>query len=179
MNLPATTAGKTGWATRPDAKQRGKTQITHDAIIDFIMANPTMTNKEIAEFFGYREPTSISIIVNSDAFKARFESRKEELLDPILRVTIDDRIRALSAKSSEILMRKLETTDDGQFALKVFEASSRAGGYGLPKNAPVIQQQFVVGLPGPAASSAEWMNKFAHSPPPARPEVEDVEPKGG
>lgn len=134
-----------------------KQQITHDAIIDFVLANPRATLKQIAEAFGYRAAQSISIIINSDAFQARLQARRGEVVDPVVLEKIENQLKGQISASMEIIARKLETSDDANFALQVFEKSTKAAGYGAPKNAPVVQQNFVMHLPGPARSSAEWL----------------------
>lgn len=50
----------------------------YDALIDWMIANPGSTIKAIAKEFNKSLPT-ISMIVNSDMFKARFELRRKEL----------------------------------------------------------------------------------------------------
>lgn len=144
----------------PEGVVSGKVQITHDAIIDFLVANPRATRRQIADAFGYRSEASISVILNADAFQARMAARREGIIDPILVAKLEDRMKGLVSQSMTILERKLETSDDANLALKVFDSTTKAAGYGLPKNAPVVQNQFVVQLPGPARSSAEWLQSI-------------------
>lgn len=49
----------------------------HEALADFYLANPTATNQEAADFFS-KQPSTISAIKNSDAFKAFFALRVAE-----------------------------------------------------------------------------------------------------
>lgn len=161
-----TTVDKGADPTKPQFR---KSQITHDAIIDFILSHPTATFKEIGAAFSYT-PQGIAVIVNCDAFRMRYEKRKSQLVDPLVTSRIEDRLNGLAAQSIEILSRKLETSDDGGFALKVMEVSTRANGYGVAKGQQV-NANFVVHLPGPAASTAEWSSKFS------RPDVEVVRAK--
>lgn len=151
-----------GTDTPAESKQRVKTAITHDRIIDFMLANPEATNREVAAQFGF-QPQSISIIINSDAFQARYTKRKTELIDPILAASIESRLKVLAAVSAEIVAEQLELNrTDKKFALEVLQASTKGLGLGLPKQAVnAVQANFVVSLPGPAASSSEWMSKFA------------------
>lgn len=134
--------------------------ITHDQIIDFILANPRALRRDIGEAFGYSE-TSISVILHSDAFQARYLKRQGELLNPFVVAKLEDRMNALAAASAEIVHQRLQDNKlDHKFALDVLDRSTKALGMGVPKP-PTLNQQFVVHLPGPAASSEAWTSKFA------------------
>lgn len=139
-----------------------KVSITHDNIIDFVIAQPSVTYREIAGAFGYT-PEGIGIICRSDAFKARLEVRKAHLVDPIIAQSVEARLVGLAHASIDILQRKLATSDDPKLALAALDAATKANQYGA-KSASV-GVSFVVNVPGPAANSVEWINKFGHSPP--------------
>ena len=136
-----------------------KKLITHDAIIDFVLANPAATYREIGGAFGY-SPEGIGIICRSDAFKARYESRKDAVVDPIVRQSVEDRLQGLAHASIDILQRKLATSDDPKLALAALDASTKAAQYGARGGAVGGPVTFVVQLPGPAANSVEWASKF-------------------
>lgn len=155
--------------------KKGLRTITHDAIIDYVLSNPRSTRSQIAEAFGYKSAGSVTIIINSDAFQARLHARRETLIDPLILGNVQDRIKGLADRSVEILEEKLRTSADGGFALKVLEVTQRAGDYGASAKAGSVQTQFVVNLPGPAASSNEWMSKFAPADAPIlRPDIADL-----
>lgn len=144
---------------RPVGMENRKTHITHDAIIDFLIANPRATQEEIARAFGYKSRVSISIIMGSDAFQARYLKRRGDLVDPIVAATVEDRLRGIAHRSAEIVAERLEQAPgDHKFALEAMRAS--AGVVSGPKQAQV-NVGFVVHLPGPAASSDEWTKRFA------------------
>lgn len=147
-----------------------RAQMTHDSIIDYVISNPGATHKEIAAAFGYTH-SGISIIVNSDAFQMRYHKRKTELIDPLVVANVEARIKGLASQSLEILARKMETSDDAAFALKVLQTTNSAMGLGVAKP-QAINTQFVVHLPGPAASTADWQTRFA----PADAQVVNAEP---
>lgn len=136
-----------------------KTQVTHAALIDYLLANPRATLVQMAAAFGWKSTQSVSIIINSDSFQAALAKRQEQICDPILTQSIEDRIKGLASKSAEILREKLDQNPSEKLVLEVFKESTRAGSYGV--KAPVaIQQQFVVALPGPASNSQEWLERF-------------------
>jgi hypothetical protein len=136
-----------------------KKLITHDAIIDFVITNPASTYREIAGAFGYT-PEGIGIICRSDAFKARYETRKGDLVDPIIRQSVEDRLQGLAHASIDILQRKLATSDDPKLALAALDAATKATQYGARTGQVGGAVTFVVQLPGPAVNSAEWADKF-------------------
>lgn len=84
-----------------------KLRYSHEAMVELIITNPWISQNEIAAIFG-RTPPWISIVMNSDAFKARLEERREELVDPTLRVSIKERFTAALTRSLERLQEKLE-----------------------------------------------------------------------
>lgn len=141
-----------------------KVSITHDNIIDFVIARPSVTYREIAAAFDYT-PEGIGIICRSDSFKARLEVRKEELVDPIIRQSVEERLVGLAHASIDILQRKLATSDDPKLALAALDAATKANQYGARGASVGAGVTFVVQLPGPAANSNEWMNKFGHPAP--------------
>lgn len=156
--------GKEGGPGRPAGSENTpsvKKMITHDLIIDYVLANPRATNKDIGAAFGY-SAVNIGIIMHSDAFQARYHKRQGDLVDPIIAARIEDRITALAVKSAEIVHERLEENlaGDHKFALEVFKESTRAAGLGQGSG-PQVNTQFVVHLPGPASSTEEWSSKFA------------------
>jgi hypothetical protein len=140
-----------------------KVGITHDAIIDFVIAQPQSTYREIANAFGYT-PEGIGIICRSDAFKARLESRKGDLVDPIIKQSVEERLTGLAHASIDILQRKLATSEDPKLALAALDSASRASQYGARGAGVAGGVTFVVQLPGPAATSQDWAAKFGAKP---------------
>lgn len=134
---------------------------SHDSMIDHIIANPTMSQGEIAKAFGYTE-SWISRIFCSDAFQARLAERKGDVVDPTLVASVEERVKALAAQSMDVLSRKLEQSSNPDLALKVFEISSKAIGYGAREKNLGIQNNFVVHLPNKITDPHAWAN--AHNP---------------
>lgn len=128
---------------------------SHDAMIDLIISNPWTRQREIAAHFGYTEGW-VSQVFTSDSFQSRLAERKEELIDPAIRSTIEERFKALVYQSFEVLKRKLEgpqVSDD--LALGVLNGAAKALGYGA--RAPLaIQQNFVVQVPAKSVDSEAW-----------------------
>lgn len=144
-----------------------KVRYSHDAMIDMIVANPWISQGELARNFGYTEGW-VSQVIASDAFQARLAERKNELVDPHLRATIEERFKGLVVRSIEILMRKLEepaTKISDELAIKALEVASRAAGYGAKNTQVAVQQNFVVQVPAKSASSADWEKAYGSGGP--------------
>jgi hypothetical protein len=136
-----------------------KVRYTHDAMIDMIVAEPQISQNEIAARFGY-SAAWVSIIINSDAFQARLAERKEDLVDPQIRATVNDRLTAVANKAMDKLMERLAT--NASFSNReLIEAAKMATsglGFGPAKAAPSgpVQNLFIVPAPQTPASSAQW-----------------------
>lgn len=126
------------------AVQIDRISYTHDAVIDYIIANPQASQGNIASTFGYT-PAWMSTIINSDAFQARLRSRRGEVVDPTLIATVNDRFKGVLNRSLEKLADLLETpSPPANVILKAVELGARGldvGGFGraqvnLPPPAP-------------------------------------------
>lgn len=135
---------------------------THDALIDAIVTNPEKTQREFAAIFGYTE-SHLSIIMNSDAFQEKLCSRKEEIVNPILRATIEDRMKALVQRSTEILLDRLAIDPDPRLALKALEVTSRSLGYGAkaPQTSVQVNVAPVAVVPAKELSADAWMQSYS------------------
>lgn len=115
-----------------------KISYTHDGMIDLIVANPGMSQDMLAAHFGY-SASWISQVFSSDAFQARLAERREALVDPLLRSTIEEQFKGIVARSLEVLRVKLDRPANDvpdQLALRAFELASRAAGYGAKSDPP-------------------------------------------
>lgn len=138
-----------------------KTRYTHDAMIDAILADPTVKQNKLAEMFD-RTPPWISRIIGSDAFQAALAKRREELTDPFLVATIEERFRGLAMQSLDVIAEKLGTTQNADLALKALDISSKALGFGA-RGAPGggnVQNNFVVQLPPKIEDAGKWAEAY-------------------
>ena len=147
--------------TASAANAIARVKYSHDAMIDLLIANPAISQNEIAATFGYTVPW-VSRIMNSDAFQARLALRKEELLDPVIVASIEEKFRALASKSLDVVLDKLSVTNSAELGLKALEISAKALGYGARQQNLNVQTNFVVALPAKAADAGSWAS--AHSP---------------
>lgn len=125
----------------PAALRLQKISYTHDAMIDMIIQEPSISQGKLALAFGYTQAW-VSIVMASDAFQARLAERKEELIDPAIRATIEERFRAVTNRSLEILAEKLAKEADkipDNLALRCAELGAKALGVGVPGAASAPQ----------------------------------------
>ena len=132
-----------------------RVKYTHDGMIDLIIANPMISQGQIAAHFGYTQAW-VSRIMCSDAFHARLAVRKTELVDPSLVASIEEKLKTLASVSLDIVLDKLIATKNAELGLRVIETTTKALGYGARQQNVSVQQNFVVALPAKAASAEEW-----------------------
>ena len=107
-----------------------KVRYTHDAVIDAIIENPSISQNNLAALFGYT-PGWISQVMGSDAFKNKLEQRKEELVDPQIRLSLNERFNALVGRSLDVLQERLMMPNpDPELALRAAALGAKALGLG-------------------------------------------------
>lgn len=143
-----------GTKTGKDAIAR--VSYTHDAMIDVILANPSMTQVDLSKYFGYTEGW-VSRVMGSDAFNARMAERKGEIVNPGILATMDEKIKGLALHSIDVLQRKLEATSSPDIAIKSLELATKAMGMGARISGPTnVQNNYVVALPPKVGNETEW-----------------------
>lgn len=140
----------------------GVVHYSHEAMIDEIIANPNIKQIELAKKFD-KSACWISRIMGSDAFQAALAKRREEVTDPFLIATIEERFRGLAFQSLDIIAEKLESSKSVDLALKGLDIAAKSLGFGA-RNASGNQQntQFIIQLPPKSADAASWSAE--HSP---------------
>lgn len=146
-----------------------KVSYTHDGMIDLIIASPMISQNEIAAHFGYT-PGWVSQVFNSDAFKERLAARKEEIIDPVIRTSIEEKLNALADKSVQVLLEKLHQTQNMNVAIRALDVTTRALGYGAKQN-NVQVNNYIAHVPPRAISVDDWRSNYT---PVAAPRVERI-----
>jgi hypothetical protein len=155
-----------------------KVGYTHDAMVDQLIATPHISQGELASIFGYSQ-TWVSQVINSDAFQARLAHRKEQLADPLIIRSIEERFRAVAQRSLDIVLEKLDSPAvTPKFALEAAKLSSDALGYGAAKSGqsggPSVQ--VVVQVPAKSESAQSWAAKYGAPVGPVEEAVLTVPP---
>jgi len=105
---------------------------SHDAMIDMILQDPTVSSSELASLFGYT-PAWVSRILASDSFQSRLAQRKSALMDPIIARSLNDRLRAVAMRSMDVIEQKLADEPSAAYAMDALELATQ--GLGVVSNA--------------------------------------------
>lgn len=153
---PRTSAPLAGTASAANAIAR--VRYTHDSMIDMIIANPALSQGDIAREYGFTEAW-VSRVMNSEAFQARLAARKADIVDPSLVLTIQEKLAALASKSLDKLINRVAIGASPEVELRALEITSKALGYGARQANVNVQQNFVVAMPQKAESENDWAAK--------------------
>lgn len=104
------------------AAQFGRWRWWYDAIIDLLLANPDLTQGEIAKRLG-KAPSTISLIMTSDTFKSHFASRRQAFseahdfatvskLQKVADLALDGVIKTLETRRDKIPLGQLNTIQE-------------------------------------------------------------------
>jgi hypothetical protein len=157
----------------------------HDQIIDLIMANPGIRQRELAKLV-QRTESWLSIIINSDAFKDRLAERKADLIDPSIVAGFEEKIRGMMGLAADVATESLEAGRDPDLAMKALEVGAKVFGSRREGGGVAGTNLFVVELPPQVATAHAWADRYRDAQPPegrgpvVRPspaEVIDVQPK--
>lgn len=103
---------------------------THEAMIDLILTEPTVTAVELGQVFNYSAGW-VSRVIASDAFQARLAERKAQLIDPMVAASLDERLRGVAIHSMSIIQEKLASSSEesAQFAMEALGLATVAMGH--------------------------------------------------
>lgn len=132
-----------------------RVRYTHDAMIDLILAHPEMSQGQLAKYFNFTEGW-VSRVIGSDAFQARLAQRKEDVVDPEIRQTLEEKLQGLAHQSLAIVAEKMGVTKNPDLALKTLELTTKALGFGARDRNIGVQNNFVVALPPKATNEQDW-----------------------
>ena len=104
----------------------------HDVLLEYLVCNPQMSQREIAKELGYTEAW-LSTIINSDLFQAQYRELCEERRQPALHSIRDKMTRAAAAALDKIQERLDGGLVSDQFLINLSPALLDRIGYN-PKN---------------------------------------------
>ena len=120
-----TSAVSQAQAQAPAPACGGRLSYTHEAMIDLILAEPTVKAEELAALFSY-SANWIRRILASDSFQARLAERKAALIDPSITRRLDQRFRALAVQSTQVLQERMDAEEGASLALDVLSVATTA-----------------------------------------------------
>ena len=123
-----------------------KMRYSHTDMIDFILANPGVSQNDLAKRYGYSVGW-VSQVMSSDAWQSAMAARRDEVVDPVLVATVDERFRALTNRSLDRLMEKLDAPQvSDQVVLRAVELGAKAMGVGGNAPPPAPPQDHLAAL---------------------------------
>jgi hypothetical protein len=116
----------------------------HEAILNWIVANPERSMGECAAEFGVSR-SWLSIIVNSQAFRDRMAERQEDVFTEVV-VPLRDKMAGVAHRAYERLSEKVEVEGDTKTLLEIADKTAHRLGYAPtrgpePSQAPIAVQQ--------------------------------------
>ena len=145
--------------TQAAAKSIARVNYSHDAMVDAILADPGITQNDLAAMFGYTVGW-VSQVRNSDAFLKRLAEKKAMLTDVNTAFSIEEKFRAVLDESLNVLHEKVTLTRNPELALKTGDLAVRALGYGVRNPQVQVNNSFVVALPEKAATAQQWAERY-------------------
>jgi len=133
-----------------------------EEMVDILLAYPMMSRSELAQRVGY-SANWVSIVINSDAFQAKLAERRNELVNPVLALSLEEKYKGLVDMSLDIVAEKLAESNNPALALQALEIGNKALGLGQQKGQNLVQANFVIQVPTKSASSTEWAEAYKPS----------------
>lgn len=113
-----------------------KVSYTHADMIDCIIGNPGISQGALAARYGYSQ-SWVCQVMSSDAFQSALAARRTEIVDPVLTASVDEKFKAITNRSLERLMEKLDAPQvSDQVVLRAVELGAKAMGVGGHAPAP-------------------------------------------
>jgi len=100
---------------------------SHDAILNWLLLNPTATLRECGDQLGYSVPW-LSRLIHTDIFQAELAARQGEVFVAVSQ-DIPQKLKGLADIAIEKVTEQLLSSESPQFALEVFDKTLTKLGY--------------------------------------------------
>lgn len=124
--MTTTADNSTSQATTANSNVSGPKRLnyTHEAMVDLIIQEPTVSSAELAELFGFSQGWIQKVLI-SDAFQSRLAERKSQLVDPHIANSLNERLRGVTIKAIDLIDQRLSTDEsNASFALEALGIAS-------------------------------------------------------
>lgn len=122
----------------------GHPTYSHEAMVELMVAERSWNYRKLAKYWG-RDASWFMQILASDSFQLALDPYRHLITDPTITATLDERFRALTLRSLDVLQDKLDGKDVADYTvLKSAELGVKALGMGQVE--PQVQQQAVGGV---------------------------------
>lgn len=110
----------------------------HDAILDWLLMNPTAPLREMAQALGY-SISWLSLVINSDLFQAKYAERRGAIETQIAS-DIPAKMRIIAQIGLEKLADKMARSEDPDFLLETTDKVLHRLGYAPSKGPTTVTQ---------------------------------------
>lgn len=144
--------------------------VKHDAIMDFLIANPAMKKGDIARHFGV-SATWLSIMIHSDVFQIKLKEKSQEVFETTV-VPLRDELLGVARVGVEKLgeaMENASASSDKEFIADTTDSILKNLGYSPRSAAPAAQPAQVHVAVVDSSVLAEARAKMRAIPSPAPP----------
>jgi len=135
---------------------KGQLTYTHKAMMDLVLANPTMPIEDLAEYFGVTKAWAKKVTM-SDAFQAVLDKRREEIINPVIVESVTEKIRGLTNNTLDMLNHRVELgivkTPE---LIEIAKIGLTSQGLLDTSDKVVNNNQFVVAMPNKIADADQW-----------------------
>lgn len=87
-----------------------KLSIKHEAIMNYMLANPGIAKGDVAREFGISQAW-LSIIIYSDAFQSQLREKQKEMFDETVIATVRDKITAVAHQGLEKMLDQVSGSE--------------------------------------------------------------------
>ena len=101
---------------------------SHEAMIELMIANQGAQHKKLAAHFG-KSTSWFASVLASDSFQLELDKRRDEIQDPTITATMEERFRSLTLRSLSVLHDKMDSKECSDLiVLKAAEIGVKALG---------------------------------------------------
>jgi hypothetical protein len=137
-----------------DFKERKPTRQWHEALVDDMLANPTAKLEDRSARLN-RSVNYLSMIINTDMFKALYEARRQAFTER-LEGSIANKTAQVADRALDMVLETLEKKRDSlpfQSLVELTDRTLTRLGYGVAKPGPAVNVNVVQS--GPMVSAAQ------------------------
>lgn len=130
-------------ANRPQMPGIKRVGIKHEAIMNFLLANPRVKMKEVAQHFQVTQPW-LSSVVHSDAFQRMLREKQECFFDTSVLPAMD-KVNSAAEMALDRMLELIPLEDDLAKLNAVADKALNRLGYGTNTTAPSVNVEVHVG----------------------------------
>lgn len=145
----------------------------HEAIINYMVSNPTAKLGQVAVKFGMTQ-SWLSVLIHSSSFKAKLQARQETIFTEEVCATVEERLMGVASVATDRLLELVPRETDVRVITNAMDKTLKNLGYGQKTVGTPLQQNNTLVING-GAVTASTLNRARDLVGAAR-NVTEVEP---